>query len=60
MNKSQNQKDIIMDSGLVISFMEEVSSFFKMDLTSKVHLKTETLMDKEDIFIIMDAFIKVK
>lgn len=49
-----------MDSGLVISFMEEVSSFFKMDLTSKVHLKTETLMDKEDIFIIMDVFIKVK
>jgi hypothetical protein len=60
MNKSQNRKDIIMDNGQGISFMEEANSFFKMDLTSKVHLKMETLMDKEDIFIIMDAFIKAK
>lgn len=49
-----------MDNGQGISFMEEENSFFKMDLISKVHLKMETLMDKEDIFIIMDAFIKAK
>jgi hypothetical protein len=58
-NKSQYLRDIIMDNGLVTSFMEEANFFLMMAPTSRALLKKELLTDKEGIFIIMDVFTKV-
>jgi hypothetical protein len=48
-----------MDNGLATSFMEEANFFLMMAPTSRALLKKELLTDKEGIFIIMDAFMKV-